>query len=95
MTIHIKCVLIILVYLRYLFAQVTSPCPRIFTYENNNTDYDRWYGQLVLTTDNELSGIWLRIRFDKPPIQLGVRAFILIFVNMNFFAIDKELDCKT
>ncbi|XP_049824503.1 clotting factor C isoform X2 [Aethina tumida] len=53
-------------------CQMISPCPRLFTYEPQNpNEPDRWYGQLILQSDSELQGVWLRVVFDKPSIQLG------------------------
>lgn len=55
-------------------CQMISPCPRLFTYEPQNpNEPDRWYGQLILQSDSELQGVWLRVVFDKPSIQLGVK----------------------
>ncbi|KAJ8956093.1 hypothetical protein NQ318_016546 [Aromia moschata] len=54
------------------YCQLVSPCPRLFKYEpQNNNENDRWYGELTLISDADLSGVWLRIIFDKQSIQLG------------------------
>lgn len=68
---------LIIIYLRTLTAQFpTSPCPKIFTYEPNDLEINRWYGQLNLTSEAELEGVWIRINFDREPIQLGVKYFL-------------------
>ncbi|KAF5282664.1 hypothetical protein FQA39_LY17524 [Lamprigera yunnana] len=48
-----------------------SPCPRVFVYEDTTTYFDRWYGIITVLSDSNLSGIWLRVLFDKPILQLG------------------------
>ncbi|KAG5880886.1 hypothetical protein JTB14_001462 [Gonioctena quinquepunctata] len=49
-----------------------SPCPKYFTYEPRNpSEPDRWYGRIILLSEDKLTGVWLRIIFDKPTIQLG------------------------
>jgi hypothetical protein len=53
------------------YAQMVSPCPRFFKYEPRGTENDRWYGTVTLLTDSDLSGVWLRLIFDRPSIQLG------------------------
>lgn len=58
-----------------------SPCPRIFTYEGETNHPDRWYGILTLLSDTELNGVWIRVIFDKPIIQLGVSACNLSINN--------------
>lgn len=50
----------------------TNPCPRLLLIEPNSPEPDRWYGTLTLISDADLSGVWLRIIFDRPSIQLGV-----------------------
>ncbi|KAJ3653082.1 hypothetical protein Zmor_018999 [Zophobas morio] len=52
-------------------AQLISPCPRLFKYEPQGAENDRWYGVVTLLSDSELSGVWLRLIFDKQSIQLG------------------------
>lgn len=54
-------------------AQLISPCPKFFQYEPPGSENDRWYGTVTLQSDSELSGVWLRLIFDRPSIQLGVR----------------------
>lgn len=52
--------------------QLISPCPETFTYEIIPTETDRWYGNLMIKSDQNLSGVWLRIILDRPSMQLGV-----------------------
>lgn len=53
--------------------ELISPCPRIFTYEPRNpNEPDKWYGQATFVADTDLTGVWIRMVFDKPSIQLGV-----------------------
>lgn len=57
-----------------------SPCPRIFKYElRNSNEPEKWYGQATLVSESDLSGIWLRLFFDKPALQLGVSYFCFVF----------------
>lgn len=51
--------------------QLISPCPETFTYEIIPTETDRWYGNLIIKSDQNLSGVWLRIILDRPSMQLG------------------------
>ena len=65
-------------------AQLISPCPRLFKYEPQGAENDRWYGVVTLLSDSELSGVWLRLIFDKQSIQLGVKtAFSFIKFRSN------------
>ncbi|KAB0791406.1 hypothetical protein PPYR_03206 [Photinus pyralis] len=48
-----------------------SPCPRLFVYERTSSYNDRWFGIITLLNDATLNGIWLRVSFDRPIIQLG------------------------
>lgn len=52
----------------------TSPCPRLFNYENNSLEKDKYFGNVRVETREELSGVWLKISFDNPCVQLGVSA---------------------
>ncbi|XP_065167498.1 uncharacterized protein [Atheta coriaria] len=47
-----------------------SPCPRLFSYEPQKEN-DRWFGVVTLTSDTDLKGVWLRVAFDRPSMQLG------------------------
>ncbi|KAF5284203.1 hypothetical protein FQR65_LT00203 [Abscondita terminalis] len=48
-----------------------SPCPRLFVYEGKSPEPNRWYGIITLLSDNDLNGVWLRVMFDQPTLQLG------------------------
>ncbi|CAG9831447.1 unnamed protein product [Diabrotica balteata] len=51
---------------------LVSPCPEWFTYEARKpNEPDRIYGVLNLLSDSDYNGIWLRVIFDKPALQLG------------------------
>ncbi|KAJ8963550.1 hypothetical protein NQ314_005555 [Rhamnusium bicolor] len=64
-------ILLITLIINNAYCQLVSPCPKLFKYEPNNNENDRWYGQVTLLSDSELSGVWLRLIFDKPSSQLG------------------------
>lgn len=52
-------------------GHIRSPCPKLYTIESvpkNNT----YFADLTLLTDEEITGVWVRLKFDKPPMQLGV-----------------------
>lgn len=53
-------------------SQLVSPCPRLFHYEPQNNENDRWYGEMTLISDSDLTGLWLRVIFDRQSVQLGV-----------------------
>lgn len=55
-----------------VYCQLVSPCPRIFNYETKAGENDRWYGDMTLASDSDLTGLWLRIILNKQSIQLGV-----------------------
>ncbi|KAF2885467.1 hypothetical protein ILUMI_20747 [Ignelater luminosus] len=48
-----------------------SPCPRLFVYEAKQNESDKWYGTVTLLSEADLSGIWLRLIFDRASLQLG------------------------
>lgn len=48
-----------------------SPCPDIFTYNLERSSPGMWYGTVVMSHETELNGVWLRLRFDRPPLQIG------------------------
>ncbi|KAK4878791.1 hypothetical protein RN001_011297 [Aquatica leii] len=48
-----------------------SPCPRLFVYERS-PEPNRWYGIITLLSDTDLNGVWVRVAFDQPTLQLGV-----------------------
>ncbi|RZF45138.1 hypothetical protein LSTR_LSTR000548 [Laodelphax striatellus] len=47
-----------------------SPCPNVFDYEDLQSNEDRWYGVIYLTTKSSLVGVRLDIRFDRPVILM-------------------------
>lgn len=49
-----------------------SPCPYVFLYDPPNGATDQWSGVLTLSSDQELTGIYSRISFDKPPLEVTV-----------------------
>lgn len=55
-----------------------SPCPDLFTYEPQSEDPNtKWYGVITLLSDADLSGIYLRLIFDRKSKQLGVSKNIM------------------
>lgn len=54
-------------------SKFESPCPHLFLYEGACGEPDRWYGVVIIYSEKDLDGIWLRLLFNKPSIQLGVR----------------------
>lgn len=53
-------------------GQLVSPCPETFTYESRDKDQpDRWYGVVLLKSQEDLEGIWLRIILDRSAELLG------------------------
>lgn len=51
---------------------LTSPCPRLFVYEPRTSGSDRWYGIVTLVSEDTTTGVWLKLTFDRPTLQLGV-----------------------
>ncbi|XP_044740743.1 serine protease Hayan-like [Chrysoperla carnea] len=51
--------------------QLISPCPDVFSYEERNTERDRWYGVILLSTDVELHSIWVDVELDRTVTLLG------------------------
>ncbi|XP_044763935.1 serine protease gd-like [Coccinella septempunctata] len=49
----------------------SSPCPRLFSYESKSIEKDKYFGNVRVETREELSGVWLKMLFDKPCVQLG------------------------
>lgn len=65
--------LLVSIIIKYATSQnVTSPCPEVFSYETNNAEEDRWYGNIKLTTEVELNGVWIHVTFDRHIDLLGV-----------------------
>nr|XP_023012927.1 uncharacterized protein LOC111502961 [Leptinotarsa decemlineata] len=69
----VKYLIIFVLFLNTVSCQSwVSPCPKFFTYEPRNpNEPDRWYGRITLMSPDKLTGVWLRVIFDKPTIQLG------------------------
>lgn len=59
--------------MQLVISQKPSPCPRTFSYEPKGNESDRWYGVISLKTFEELSGVWLRIKLDRPADLIGVQ----------------------
>lgn len=57
---------------------LTSPCPFVFSYNPPGTEKDTWTGVLTLSSDAELTGIYSRISFDKSPLEVTVRFYVII-----------------
>ena len=51
-----------------------SPCPRVFYYEGAEPERDRWYGAVLLSTEESLVGVRLDIKLDRPSQILVVRS---------------------
>lgn len=56
--------------------QWISPCPGIFQYDEEGAQGDTWSGDITLKTDQELSGIWMRVVLDRPPIEVLVSIIV-------------------
>lgn len=53
-------------------GQNPTPCPEIFSFEPREEGSDRWYGEILYSPRNNLTGIWLHITLDRPADILGV-----------------------
>ncbi|KAK9892395.1 hypothetical protein WA026_019846 [Henosepilachna vigintioctopunctata] len=62
---------ILLSILKALNFQRVNHCPHMFRYNPDRSQPGRWFGTVILTYESELNGVWLRLRFDRPVIQLG------------------------
>lgn len=70
-----RLLLILLLNIIYLLNGIVcqkNVCPRLLNIEASSPEPDRWYGTLTLISDADLSGVWLRMIFDRPSLQLGV-----------------------
>lgn len=68
-----KIIYFFLIYISIIEAQqLISPCPNLFTYDPEGVINNQWSGTIRVTTETELSGIWMRIIFDKPFSELQV-----------------------
>ncbi|KAL3271704.1 hypothetical protein HHI36_022176 [Cryptolaemus montrouzieri] len=59
------------IFLTAVNLQTRNPCPELFRYNPERSQPGRWFGTVNLTYDEELNGVWLRLRFNRPVIQLG------------------------
>lgn len=53
-------------------ADWDSPCPKLFVYEPQGKEPDKWYGIVKILSDTELQGFQLRVILDRPALELGV-----------------------
>jgi hypothetical protein len=49
-----------------------SPCPSVFSYEGREAEKDRWFGVILVTTEELLTGLRLDLMVDRPASLLGV-----------------------
>jgi hypothetical protein len=49
-----------------------SPCPSVFSYEGREAEKDKWFGVILVTTEELLTGLRLDLMLDKPASLLGV-----------------------
>jgi hypothetical protein len=49
-----------------------SPCPSVFSYEGREAEKDRWFGVILVTTEELLTGLRLDLMLDRPASLLGV-----------------------
>lgn len=74
-----------------ILGQIPSPCPDIFQYEGRKNDEDQWFGSVRIRSDEELSGVWIQIKLDRPAHTLGVSTlpnnlqFTAIQIPQNWF----------
>ncbi|XP_060532655.1 CLIP domain-containing serine protease B15-like isoform X2 [Cylas formicarius] len=68
----IQFVIPLVVVVKVVSSQGSSPCPETFIYEpRNSKELDRWYGVVSLRTDDDLEGVYLKIQLDRPADLLG------------------------
>ncbi|XP_071443129.1 uncharacterized protein [Hetaerina americana] len=48
-----------------------SPCPSVFSYEGTRAGKERWYGVVLVSTDETLTGLRIEIQLDKRADLLG------------------------
>ncbi|XP_071443160.1 uncharacterized protein [Hetaerina americana] len=62
-----------------------SPCPGVFSYFNRLSGNDVWYGNITLTTDEDLVGLRVDIELDKRAQGLGALfGMVSTKNNMNY-----------
>lgn len=68
-----------------------SPCPTVFNYEGREPEFDRWYGEVQLVSNDNLVGVVLNINFDRATHLLVVRHVTYftkeneVLINPNFW----------
>ncbi|XP_050502493.1 serine protease gd-like isoform X1 [Diabrotica virgifera virgifera] len=68
----VELTLVLLLFGSVVSQDLVSPCPNWFKYEARKPDEpDRIYGVLTLMSESDLGGIWMRVNFDRPSLQLG------------------------
>ncbi|XP_044763414.1 serine proteinase stubble-like [Coccinella septempunctata] len=63
--------IITLLTLNTVRSQKPSPCPHVLIYEPKNSENDRWYAVVNLSSRESLRGLWLTITLDRPAELLG------------------------
>ncbi|PNF27882.1 hypothetical protein B7P43_G08304 [Cryptotermes secundus] len=48
-----------------------SPCPSVFSYEGREAEKDKWFGVILVTTEELLTGLRLDLMLDRPASLLG------------------------
>lgn len=48
-----------------------SPCPNILDYKPIGPTEDVWNADITISTETELSGVWLRFIFDGIPLEVN------------------------
>ena len=57
---------------QYDLVHPASPCPGVFSYEDKQADRDKWFGVVLISTEEVLTGLRLDITLDRPADLLGV-----------------------
>lgn len=68
---------------------LASPCPDLFSYEPFGPEANVWHGNIKVKTDSELSGVWMRVVLDKPPIHFGTSFGDVVQKEPNEFLVKK------
>lgn len=61
-----------------------SPCPSVFSYEGREAEKDRWFGVILVTTEELLTGLRLDLTLDRPASLLGVSTPLSYYVLYYF-----------
>lgn len=67
----------VIILLKYVASQ-QSPCPAILSYEPRDLEDDKWYGNIKLESEGDLTGIYINIVLDRPAQLLGVFIFLCL-----------------